>query len=861
MSDEPDWVRLPAVTVNEDDTPDWAKVQRGPVASPDDHGLAERQKLSPMGKALSPITSLPENYRHMRNEAVDQMSRGVGQFFKPKEALDPVYGAGNMLFGGMNFTASPINAAYRSIVGQPLEDTTGIPREHTEFAAQLATPGLGFTKLPKAPGAIAETMPNIRPTSAGAERAKELEDEFGIKYSRGQAEGDLDAIRYEDMAARGAYGPEAQERASGFFNDQFNDVQAAGRGVSERLSPHEQPINSPADAGASLNAELAGRAAEARGTRDAATGLAEREAGAARTASEEGSRTIGDAIRGSVPAIDNPREAGEIINRATRERAAAHRADFNQLYDEFRDLPGSIERAGIDGMSNRIRHDLSYADNPVVVDDQLTPAATRALGALDDMTLPANIRNRANAREPVSADTQEVAVTLRGVDQMRRRLVSYLRSAASPEDRRAMHAIMESFDGQIEGAIQQGLFSGDPRALQALQEARSSYSNYRRLYSPRGAGDDVGTAMRRIVERNATPEETANLIVGSGKIGQAGLPVRIADRLQEILGADSPEWNSIRQAMWQKASQVRATDGSIHGARSATSILDFAGSSLAERMFTQPELTAMCAHANGVRNLDRVIEALPSTGAARRATEGYEAAFGGGNLTGPQKAVFQRIIENRATPEETVNTVFNVIGGGNNSGHAQRALQAIRNIVGEDSQVWSAVRQGVWQKLIQNPASKDPKGQQLIAQNIGEFLNGNGRSVASELFSHEERAMMNRYQEAVKKTVIPKYAKTMSDTAPALMHTVRKYAAGVATALGAVTHGGITGGLEGYGVGKLIDKGAEKYKGMQTMRKLNDSLDNAPGKEARKYPNPLAAPVVPLAGTTQPNRRDHPYAP
>src|SRR6185437_320952 len=128
-------------------------------------------------------------------------------------------------------------------------------------------------------------------------------------------------------------------------------------------------------------------------------------------------------------------------------------------------------------------------------------------------------------------------------------------------DIRATRAVMNGFDGQIERAITEGLFSGDPRALQALQEARASYSRYQRTFTPQGAGDDVGTAMRRIVDRNATPEETANMIIGSGKIGNSGLPVRIADRLEQVLGSNSDSWSALRQAMWQKASQVRNPAG------------------------------------------------------------------------------------------------------------------------------------------------------------------------------------------------------------------------------------------------------------------------------------------------------------
>jgi hypothetical protein len=791
-------------------------------SEPADHGLSERQALSPVGKALSPITGYWPTYQRMNQEARGQMSHGVEQVGSGK-AWDMFKGAANIAAGALGYVGSPVSAAYRSVVGQPIEDVTGIPREYTEFAAELATPGLGMTRLPRAPGVAAETAPAMVPRSAEATRAQELGDEFGIRYSRGQADQDLDRIRYEDMAARGAYGPEPQKIASDFFNQQFQDVQQAARNVGERVGTGEQPINSPADAAASLNAEIADRAEQARRLRDAAVARAEQEAAAQRQMAADRQRAIDEAIAGQHPTVEGPREAGEAVNAAVRERAAANRQEFQQLYREFGQLPGEFRADAVRGLGTRIRNDLSFRDEPVVVDDQLTPSASRAIQALDDMSRP-NIQNRASAFGQPNPD--EIAgVNLRGIDQMRKKLVAYYQSArANPTDARATRAILDGFDNQIERAITEGLFSGDPRALQALQDARASYARYRQTFGPQRAGDDVGTAMRRIVDRNATPEETANMIIGSGKIGQAGLPVRIADRLEQVLGNNSAEWNAIRQAMWRKASQVRNSAGEVDPARSAASVADFTGSTLARRMFSPQELAAMRSHAQGVQNLDRIIEALPETQTAQRAQNIYQQVFGGENMTGSQRQVFRRMVEGTATPEETAQVMFSAITG--NPGNAVRALRSIEQIVGRDSPVMGAVRQGVWQKLTQNPFGKDQMGQQKMVQAINEFLNGRGRDVARQMYSPEERALMGRYADAVRRTIIPKYARTNSDTAPALLHAVRKYGSKIAAALSFGMHGGVTGGLEAVGVDRLISKAADKYQAYRDTKKISQSLDN-----------------------------------
>jgi hypothetical protein len=146
---------------------------RAMAPEPADHGRSERAKLSPLQLALNPITSYPETYMRMNQDARDQISLGRDQLNRPEtdqtdypatgsefDAVAPhplsniAKGAGNVALGTVGYVSSPLNAAYRSLIGQPLEDVTGLPREYTEFAAQLATPGFGPLKIPGKPGVV-----------------------------------------------------------------------------------------------------------------------------------------------------------------------------------------------------------------------------------------------------------------------------------------------------------------------------------------------------------------------------------------------------------------------------------------------------------------------------------------------------------------------------------------------------------------------------------------------------------------------------------------------------------------------------------------------------------------------------------
>lgn len=986
---------------------------------------------------------------------------------------------------------SPLVGTARSLIGHPLADLVnatappgqGMTYDEAKGKVDLAMSGLGARGVP----------PPVRVTpkmTAGLANEK-LAADVGIPLSRGQSTSDLDAIRYEDMASRGAYGKPAQEVAAPFFEQQFQDVQNAGRDVGQQLARGRTVAADTGEAAQTLNTELATNAERARAARLAAEQEAERDAAAARGSLDTRGRIIGDVVAEGRPAIESPRDAGEVVAEQVRQQAARDKAEYQARYKEFRDLPGQFQQGAFRGVGSQIRDRLTANDDPVVIDDVTTPIAARAIADVDrfpNLRIPNPAEQRApsegraakpaapqpsaetspldapiakqggprdpstyslfeylasrgglrptpelrsilggnpfvpgfgrllreggmpldraweatardarylfdasdigggeaktstnqlldliaeegggnkqyqaglegtksksqlaheaeasrvqieralddhlaesgvgevdpklykrtvqimeregvsdpdiaferavmenaenyerlaqtrrevtgeiagwDAIEPGSAhgrgegipgtspgldaagsgqgrgagDTsrvsgqagEAVAVDLRGVDQARKRLVAFYKAARNnPSDARAISRIISEFDNSVEQAITNGLFSGDERALGALQDARGAYSSYARTYRPQQAGDDVGTAIRRIVDRHATAEETANMIVGSGRVGNSGLPVRIADRLEQILGRNSDAWSTVRQAIWQRASMPRNAAGEVDAARAATGIQDLANSSLGRRIFNEAELNAMRSHAQGIRDIERSIEALPSSRRAEAQRNAYEDVFGGGEIGGAPGTAFRRIVDGTATPEETANAVFGIISGGN-PGNASRMIRSVERVVGPDSEAMAAIRQGVWQKLTQNAAGKDQPGQQKLHQAINEFLNGKGRSIAQSLYSADELDLMRRYAQAVRLTIIPKYARTNSDTAPAIMNALHRFGGAIATALGYAVDHTMTGGLvAGYAVNSLLKKGV----GIAA-----DS--NAARKTAKQF-----EPLPPLAPTTGP---------
>jgi len=190
-------------------------------------------------------------------------------------------------------------------------------------------------------------------------------------------------------------------------------------------------------------------------------------------------------------------------------------------------------------------------------------------------------------------------LTMRGVDQIRKRLVaaySTAKGSGNKTDARAVRAVIDEFDGHVERSIADGLFSGDEAALPTLREARAAFAKYRQTFTPTGPGDEVGRTMQKIVERDAQPQEVANLLFGQVKVGASGSSVRLAARLRDVLGPDSPEWSAIRQGLWQRLTTKPEGVDDFGPQALSTRIHTFLngdGSGLARTLYSADELATM----------------------------------------------------------------------------------------------------------------------------------------------------------------------------------------------------------------------------------------------------------------------------
>jgi hypothetical protein len=375
------------------------------------------------------------------------------------------------------------------------------------------------------------------PPAAPASPVVDDATQFGIGLTSGQKTGDIAALSRENAMLGGGMGERAQKIASEATQRQAAEIEAARAGIGSR-------VGGGADA----------------------------------------------------PVLDTAANvAGTVQQRAVEGRAAVSKA-----YDDAFRRHGEFAPDVIGGMGARIKDQFARGTD-IVIAPETTPVATRALSVLDDIS--AFKLNRAG--NGVQPGDEIAGVTLQGIDAARKRLQALSRavSPVMPEDKRAMRAIIEQFDTTIEQAMTTGLFRGDDAALDALKKARRMNAEWYRTFRASGVGDDAGKIIQKMADPNAniTPVEVANAMFGASRIGEKGVSVRLAGKLKSMFGEGSDEFNSIRQAAWEKLTGTVEGKDAKGAQKIASNISDFVmgnGAPLARELFTKDELNQMVKFAN-----------------------------------------------------------------------------------------------------------------------------------------------------------------------------------------------------------------------------------------------------------------------
>lgn len=185
---------------------------------------------------------------------------------------------------------------------------------------------------------------------------------------------------------------------------------------------------------------------------------------------------------------------------------------------------------------------------------------------------------------------------------------------------------------------------------------------------------------------------------------------------------------------------------------------------------------------------------------ARGSFASYQRTFkpqGAGDDVG---RVLNTMVEREVTPEQVANYIYGSSNVGANP-TSVRVVGRLKELLGPESAELSAVRQGVWQKIIGVAEGKTPMGGQKASERILEFVKGDGQSLAKQLFTEDELKLMVKHAYIEKATAAKPGTVNFSGSGNRAAGLARESLAAVMGALGFATSGPAAGGAL-YGAGK-----------------------------------------------------------
>lgn len=188
----------------------------------------------------------------------------------------------------------------------------------------------------------------------------------------------------------------------------------------------------------------------------------------------------------------------------------------------------------------------------------------------------------------------------------------------------------------------------------------------------------------------------------------------------------------------------------------------------------------------------------------------------------------QSMVDTEASPDEVVRWLFSA--GKLGTGKMNSSLaNTLKTTLGETSDEWNMVRQAAFRQLTEKPEGTTQWGAQKLATNIGDFFTAPGtRALSQEMFSAEERALIMRFQGALKQMIPPPGSVNHSGTAYELNRMGGKLLEGLSASLGLAT-GGPAGAIAASGA----TKGAGAVKNWLQVRSVLDGIAKAAPKGTR----------------------------
>lgn len=625
--------------------------------------------------------------------------------------------------------------------------------------------------------------------------------------------GNAAASELEQSAIHGGQGVRAQEVARGHRALTDEAMGRAHADFEASLDPTgTRPAASPMAAGEAIGTEVSAQEA----ARSAA------EAARLRAVEGEGQALRGDLNTSPTPGVlaDTPVSAAQGVRDAlvgARDRLAGRRT---AAYDELRATEGEFNPAVFNNTGARIRQDLNRGADPVRIDDVRTPQAAAALEDIELNVGQRRFENQVQTELQRGPDGRpmEPPITAETIDSARKRLISMQRTASrqaratgDDTDVRAMRRIVGAFDDHVARAAQtSGGFTGDPeQLLSRLTRARGLHAELKSTFGPRNPQDDVGKAIEKIVgKRDVAPAELetiAPLLFGNATEAGGQVQGRVAQRVIDIFGRDSPQVAQLKQGLISHILDTPAGMEPLSHAKAADKIHRFfsgtKGVGLAQMLFSPSERARFLAHANRMRSAHDPVPADQ--------VEKTVAKWAGrdGGL--------------KASPKQIVDDLMGSTGA---KGTAPALVEHLQRRLSPDA--ISTLKQGVWSRITEGADGTIPWKDQKVGQRLMNFLNGDGKGLAQALYTPAELKAMREIGDAHIKLLPVEGTTNPSKSGHVIERAMKTMAHGLLPFLG-FHAGGLPGAAAAFAakgtVSRVVDrraagKAVERFYGPQPRR-------------------------------------------
>lgn len=236
---------------------------------------------------------------------------------------------------------------------------------------------------------------------------------------------------------------------------------------------------------------------------------------------------------------DQATQREQIINTA-QDRVGSQTVSGENLGD----VQGAVvaararEKEIVDNLFERARE---TGDDAGVSSTNFEPLKSAIDETLDgfDIEVPemARVRNSVKQLEEFMSRDPNSIVTMNEIAKFQKRLN---KESADPSVNAANRAIAGQTKAWLQGLYDRDMISGDPQALTNWRMANSAFSEFKDTF-------DENATVRRLHEQEATPEQVKQWIFGSGAVGAKKESGLVVEKIGEIVGRDSPEFNALRQ--------------------------------------------------------------------------------------------------------------------------------------------------------------------------------------------------------------------------------------------------------------------------------------------------------------------------